>query len=192
MDLKTLCIAGISLGALALLFGMVWQPLCNNKIMISAVGNGINIYKSITHNKSFDNRIFPPPQTTGDNIFKTSTDYLRCFVTSGYINVEFGFFSSPGFMPPHDLAPEQFTSDYNIWCLVADIKPDDGNNTPVLFTKNLVLESLDEMPRLTNSLPFGRHGVVVIQKDATGRILKEDEIENYFSALGLNNKVLRP
>lgn len=182
----------IALGLVMGLLAFIGKQQIDDRKMISTMANGLNIYRSIAMNESTDNRTFPLPQSTDGTSFKTSTDYLRCFVTSGYMNVEFRFFSAPGFMPPHNLAPEQFTSEYNVWCVVADISPSSADTAPVLFTKNLMLTSLDERPRLTDVSPFGKQGVIVIQKDATGRILKEDEIEGYFSALGMNNKVLRP
>ena len=182
----------IALGLVVALLAFMGKQRLYDRKLISTMANGINIYKSIALNESSDNITLPLPQSTGDTIFRSSTDYLRCVVTSGYMAVEFGFFSAPGFMPPHDLAPEQFSSDYNVWCVVADISPSSADTAPVLFTKNLMLTALNERPRLTDAPPFGKHGVIVIQKDATGRILKEDEIEGYFSSLGMNNKVLRP
>ena len=182
----------IALGLVVTLLALMGKQRLNDRKMISTMANGINIYKSLALNQSIDNRTLPLPKSTGDTIFKSSTDYLRCVVTSGYMAVEFGFFSAPGFMPPHDLAPEQFSSDYNIWCVVADISSSSADTAPVLFTKNLLLTALDERPRLTDTPPFGKRGVIVIQKNATGRILKEDKIEGYFSSLGMNNKVLRP
>lgn len=174
------------------LLALIGKQRLDDRIMISTMANGLNIYRSIALNESTDNRTLPLPQSTGDIIFKSSTDYLRCVVTSGYMTVEFSFFSAPGFTPPHDLAPEHFTSEYNAWCVVADISPSSADTAPVLFTKNLMLNSLDERPHLSDTPPFGKRGVIVIQKDATGRILKEDDIEGYFSTLGMNNKVLRP
>ena len=182
----------IALGLVVGVLAITWKQLLNDRIMISTMANGLNIYRSIALNESSDNKTLPLPQSTGDTIFRSSTDYLRCVVTSGYMAVEFGFFSAPGFMPPHDLVPGQFSSDYNVWCVVADISPSSADTAPVLFTKNLMLTTLDARPRLNDAPPFGKRGVIVIQKDATGRILKEDEIEGYFSSLGMNNKVLRP
>ena len=182
----------IALALVVALLAFIGKQRLNDRKMISTMASGINIYKALFSNEAIDTRTFPLPQSSGDATFKTSTDFLRCFVTSGYMTVEFRYFSDPDFMPPHNLAPEQFKSDYNVWCVVADISPSSADTAPVLFTKNLMLTSLNERPRLTDAPPFGKRGVIVIQKDATGRILKEDEIEGYFSSLGMNNKVLRP
>ncbi|MGD9781756.1 MAG: hypothetical protein AB7V14_06330 [Kiritimatiellia bacterium] len=179
---------GIAAGGLAL-----WgKQRLDDRKMISTMANGINIYTSISSNESSDHRTFALPQTTSGTTFATSTDYLRGLVASGYMNVEFGFFSAPGIMPPDGIAPEQFIGDFNAWCVVADITPGSADAAPVLFTRNLMLAALDERPRLSDAPPFGKRGAIVIQKDAKGRILKEDEIEGYFSALGMNNQVLRP
>jgi len=182
----------IALGLAVGVLGIILKQRLNDRIMISTMANGINIYRSIAMNETSDNNTLPLPQSTGDTIFSSSTDYLRCVVTSGYMAVEFRFFSAPGFMPPHDLAPEQFSSDYNLWCVVADISPSSADTAPVLFTKNLMLNSLAERPILSDTPPFGKRGVIVIQKNAKGRILKEAEIDGYFTKLGMNNKVLRP
>lgn len=179
---------GVAAGGVA-----VWgKQRLDGRKMISTMANGINIYKSISANESSGQRTFALPQTTGGAAFKTSTDYLRCLATSGCMNVEFGFFSAPGIMPPHSLAPEQFTGDFNAWCVVADLAPGSADDAPVLFTRNLMLAALDGRPRLSAAPPFGKRGAIVIQKNAQGRILKEDEIEGYFSSLGMDNPVLRP
>ena len=191
--MKLLRFIAISIGVLALLLlAVIWNMRLDERKMISAMASGINIYKSIAINESIDNRTFPLPQSSGNATFKTSTDYLRCIVTSGYMTVDFRFFSDPDFMPPHNLASELFTDDYNVWCVVADITSSSADNAPVLFTKNLMLNSLNEQPVLTDTPPFGKQGVIVIQKNAKCRILKEAEIDGYFTELGMNNKVLRP
>ena len=182
----------IAIGVAVVLFVFMGKQHLNDRKMISTMTNGINIYKSLFANESIDTRTFPLPKSSGDAVFKTSTDFLRSFVTSGYMNVEFEFFSASGSKRPPDNAPESFTSDYNAWCVVADITSDTSDNAPVLFTKNLILNSLDERPILADTPPFGKQGVIIIQKNAKGRILKEDEIEDYLSALGMKNKVLRP
>ena len=182
----------IALGLVVALLAFMGKQRLNDRKMISTMASGINIYKALFANESIDTRTFPLPQSSGDATFITSTDFLRCFVTSGYMTVEFRYFSDPDFMPPHNLAPELFTGDYNIWCVVADITPSSADNAPVLFTKNLMLNSLNEQPVLADTPPFGKQGVIVIQKNAKGRILKEADIDCYFTELGMNNKVLRP
>ena len=183
---------GLALGLVVALLVFMGGQRLNDRKMISTMANGINIYKSLFANESIDTRTFPLPKSSGDDLFKTSTDFLRSYVTSGYMNVEFAFFSASGSKKPPDNDPKSFTSDYNAWCVVTDINSDTSDNAPVLFTKNLIINSLDEPPVLTDASPFGKRGVIIIQKNAKGRILKEDEIEGYFSALGMNNKVLRP
>ena len=190
--MKQLSYIVIALGFVVVLLVLMGQQRFNERKMISTMANGINIYKSICLNESIDNRTFQLPKSTGDESFKTSTDFLRCFVTSGYMNVTFEFFSAAGSKRPPNNAPENFTSEYNAWCIVADITSDTSDNAPVLFTKNLMLNSLDEQPVLTDSPPFGKQGVIIIQKNAKARILKGADIESYFTGLVMTNKVLRP
>ncbi len=126
---------------------------------------------------------------------ETSTDAFRRYVDLEILNVYYSFFSAPGIKKAHTVDGALFTSEHNAWCIVTDMLFAYPDDTPVLFTRNLLLHSLDGTPELTDSPPFGKQGVLVVMKTGQGRILREEEIEPFFRKfreMGMTSRVLRP
>jgi hypothetical protein len=100
----------------------------------------------------------------------TSTDYFRYLVTNEILNVTYDFFAPKGVVPYKGNDPDEFEDENNGWCVVLDLKDSSPDGTPFLFTRNLIIEELDEeKDDLRSKLdgdrtPFGDKGLVVVYK----------------------------
>ena len=187
-----MCVAVIIVVGIAVVILMVGRRL-NQGRMSAVMSNGRNIVVALLMRESVDNTVFSPfPSSSGSVAFASSTDYFRAVVTAGVMNVEFAFFAAPGIVPSHATNAMDFTDSNNAWCVVADINNATPDACPYIFTRNLLIDSLDANPQLVDAPPFGTLGVVVIQKNGEGLILRKSEIGPYLAGLGLTNKVLRP
>ena len=128
--------------------------------------------------------------------FSTSTAYFTNLVGRGVLNVPYSFFAAPGFKPCKGTNPAQFKAENNAWCVVADLKDTDPDNTPFLFTRNLRIASLAEFrgsDQVDDVPPFGRKGVAVIFKGGSAIVLRPEALASNFPAMGTaTNRVLRP
>lgn len=192
MSRKWIHVAVIIVVGIAVVILMVSHRL-NQGRMRAVMSNGRNIVVGLLMRESIDNTVFNPfPSSSGSAAFASSTDYFRAVVTAGVMNVEFSFFSAPGIVPSQSANAMDFTDSNNAWCIVADMNNATPEVCPYIFTKNLLIDSLDAKPQLVDAPPFGTLGLVVIQKNGEGLILKKSEIGPYLAGLGLTNKVLRP
>ncbi len=66
--------------------------------------------------------------------------------------------------------------------------------TPVLFTRNLEIDSLSTSAEsaLTENPPLGESGVVVINKGGGACFYKRRDLGDSFNPAGAKNRVLRP
>jgi prepilin-type N-terminal cleavage/methylation domain-containing protein len=184
----------------AVLTPAVTDALTKGK-MTGTLSNGRSIYQALFA-KDLDDPIFqtgaPYPKSTGGSghpYYTDSTEYWKWVVTSGVMRVDFSFFSAPGVPPVKSTNVVDFKEGNNAWCISADINDATADAAPVLFTRNLDIQRLDEQnldTRLTDASPFGKKGLPVITKGGSSFILKLDILTNNFNSIGATNKVLRP
>ena len=127
--------------------------------------------------------------------FPTSTAFFTNLVASGELKVDFSFFAADGLQACKSTNAAQFKAGNNAWCVVADLKDSDPDQTPFLFTRNLSINSLAEFrgaAQLGDEPPFGRAGVVVVFKSGSVMKFKPDQLASNFNCCGATNRVLRP
>lgn len=175
----------------ALLFPAV-QAALNKGRMAKALNNGRNLYQSLLAAEIDGARVFP--KSTGAQTFANSTDYWIWAVSNQYVDVPFDFFSAYGLAAARGLDASQFTADHNAWCITLDITDSTRTATPVLFTRNLEINNLNDSLNgaLTENPPFGKLGVIVVNKGGGANIYKEGDLEDAFNPADEDNPVLRP
>jgi prepilin-type N-terminal cleavage/methylation domain-containing protein len=175
----------------ALLFPAI-QAALNRARMARALNNGKNLYQTLLAAEIDGDRVFP--RSAGLQTFATSTDYWIWAVSNQYVDVPFDFFSAYGLEVAQGMDPSQFTADHNAWCITLDITDSTRTATPVLFTRNLEVDNLNDPLNgaLTENPPFGKLGVIVVNKGGGAKIYKEGDLADAFNPANADNAVLRP
>ena len=130
--------------------------------------------------------------------FATSTAVLTYLVECGALRTDYSFFSAPGLTPYRGTNAAFFRGENNAWCVVADIRDNNSNRMPYLFTRNLKISSLAELKgrvaeQLSDEPPFGHRGATVIFTDSKAQFLAFDMLwSNVLSGQTFTNQVLRP
>ena len=180
---------------IAILVGLLFPAIrsaLRRARMTETLNNGRNLYLSI-----FSDAIDEPdilPRSSGANSFANSTDYWKSLVSNGTVDVTFDFFSADGLPKYPGQDPAQFSADQNAWCIAADVSEATRNMTPVLFTRNIEVEKLDDSldDEPSENAPFGTHGVATVYRDGSAKMLKRRQLAVSFNPSGANNAVLRP
>jgi prepilin-type N-terminal cleavage/methylation domain-containing protein len=185
----------------AVLTPAVTDALTRGK-MTGTMNNGRSIYLSLfsrdTEDPVFQTGSPFPTYKDGNTVpmyFQNSTDYFKWVVTSGVMTVDFSFFSAPDIPPYKSRDPQNFDQKNNAWCITADVAAGTPDGVPLLFTRNLVIDKLNEVAvdKLSDQQnPFRKKGVVVVTKGGSSMVLKETYLTNNFNAVGASNDVLRP
>lgn len=130
----------------------------------------------------------------GGHAVGTSTEYFRWLVASNIVNVGFSFFAAPGVPPYLGSDPVCFLPENNAWCVTADLASSSDGSIPLMFTRNLGIESLTnaDASKLRDGPPFGKRGVVVLYKNGNASFLRAEELGEAFNPSGATNVVLRP
>lgn len=134
----------------------------------------------------------------GSRRFATSTDFFNSLLAANGAKVDLNVFELPGARPSPDATTARLAADRNAWCAVADLSDDTPERTPVLFTRNLRAATLSDLrgtigDQLTDDRPFGRHGLVLIQKDGHCLWLTPDtQWEQVLPNTVPTNRILRP
>jgi prepilin-type N-terminal cleavage/methylation domain-containing protein len=182
----------------AVLTPTVTDALTRGK-MTGTLANGRSIFQALFA-KDIEDPIFQsgspyPKSVAWDN----STEFWINVVTGSIMKVDFSFFSAPGVTPAKGTDPVNFTEENNAWCIVADISDTAADQTPLLFTRNLDIDTLvDAYPsaspetKLTDVNPFGRKGLPTILKGGSSLIFKPDTINENFNSVTSSLPVLRP
>lgn len=175
----------------ALLFPAI-QAALNRARMAKALNNGRNLYQSLLAAEIDGDQVFP--KAGGTQTFANSTDYWIWAVSNMYVDVPFDFFSAYGLNVARGMDPSRFTSDHNAWCITLDVTDATRTATPVLFTRSLEIDNLSDSLNgaLTENPPFGKLGVIVVNKGGGATIMKESVLADSFNPAGANNAVLRP
>jgi hypothetical protein len=132
------------------------------------------------------------PQST---LYSSSTSVFTNLVGSETIKTDYSFFAAPGLKAYKGTNAGLFTAENNAWCVVADVKDSDPDQMPVLFTRNLKIDSLAEFKgtgQLSDDPPFGRKCVLVIFNGGEAMVLKPDVLASNFNIGHATNRVLRP
>jgi prepilin-type N-terminal cleavage/methylation domain-containing protein len=136
----------------------------------------------------------PWPTSSGQGSYANSTDYWRWMVSNQVVDVTFAFFSAHGLPSYRGLDPAEFKPEQNAWCIAADLSNNSRSMTPVLFTRNLEIATLDAplATALTENPPYGLRGVIVVRKDNSASILENEDLAPAFNPAVATNVVLRP
>ena len=127
--------------------------------------------------------------------YSSSTSVFTNLVGSGILKTDYSYFAAPGLKVYKGTNAALFTAENNAWCVVADVKDSDSDQMPLLFTRNLKLDSLAEfngVEQLSDDPPFGRKCVLVIFKGGAAMVLKPDALASTFNTCHATNRVLRP
>ncbi|MBN1674662.1 MAG: type II secretion system protein [Kiritimatiellae bacterium] len=180
---------------IAILAGIMYpviQDVIAKGRMTETLKQGQSLYQSLLAAQVEKGSILP--RSSGSHTFATSTDYFIWAVTNQVVDVTFDFFSAHGLPACAGLDPATFTAEHNAWCIVADVNDGTRNMTPVLFTRNLAINSLGDPldGALTADSPFGKRGVIVILQGGSGKMIPADKLELMFNPAKATNPVLRP
>ena len=184
--------------------------------MTQVMSNGKNIYTALFA-KEMEEAVFMrmapypvegTPTVPTNMIFATSTDFFKWVVTSAVMNVSFSFFAAPGVPPTPGTNSTAFTQDNNAWCLVSGIRESTSDGTPMLFTRNLNIEKIDEVKDGANmatlmpvkskysaaedNTPFLDKGMVAVYKGGAAMSLRAKDVIENFNKMGAVNDVIRP
>jgi len=196
----------------AILIPAVADALLRGRLT-QTMSNGKNIYTSLFAQEMLDAvlmRAAPYPTYGGttivsNRIFATTTDYFKWVVTGGVMNVEFSYFAAPGVVPAATTNASEFGADNNAWCMASAITTATTDGTPLLFTKNLLIDNLDdslvdidtEMPETLPSsgeanVPYGNKAMVVVYKGGAALALRKNDVEDNFNKIDAGNLVIKP
>ena len=128
--------------------------------------------------------------------FNSSTDVFRHLVAAGLFGGGFEYFGADENARKVDMRdPEEFTDQFNVWCLVRDFNGDVSSETPIMFTKNIILEG--EM--LDGRISFSKAEVqgvgpycVIIRFSGVIDVLHQTELDSRFNIARTKLKVLYP
>jgi prepilin-type N-terminal cleavage/methylation domain-containing protein len=184
----------------AVLTPTVTDALTRGK-MTGTLANGRSIHQALFA-KDIDDPVFQtgspyPKSGSGPGAYANSTLFWRNVVTAGIMRVDFSFFSAPGITPLKGTNASAFVEANNAWNITADINDSSIDTTPLIFTRNLVLNNLivpdyAAVSVFTDNPPFGRKGLPTVLKGGSGVIFKPDNIQGSFYSGTSNNDVLRP
>jgi prepilin-type N-terminal cleavage/methylation domain-containing protein len=180
------------IGILASILVPAVQKVLVKASMTHAMVNGKSLHQALYSAHLDGEEVYPG--SSGAFAFPNSTDYLRWVVSNGVLNVAFDFFSTRGLPAASGADPTGFRSEHNAWCVVADIESRTRDAVPLLFTRNLNLDRLDQpLPQaLTAEPPFGENGVVVVYKGGHAAVVKKSGLAGMFPGTAPTNRVLRP
>lgn len=178
----------------SLLTPVVQEALTKGK-MTQTLSNGVQIYKVLYSRHMEGVPVFPA--SSGTHSFPNSTKFWEYCILERIIDADFSFFAASGLKAYAGLDQFKFREENNAWCIAADITEGTRNVTPLLFTRNLRIQTLDDPvdhPRAVeeNGIPFGTRGVVVVNKGGSGSIQRIPLDPETFNPANDNNLVLRP
>ena len=175
---------------LALILVPVLAGSMDKAKMTRSLAQGKGIYQCLFGEQTVDNMKNPYPSSLD---YKNSTDFFRWTVTNQTIDVTYEYFAAGKIAPYTGNRAEEFKEENNAWCIVADLGLGSRNNTPLLFTRNLTIETLADIPYasyMTNTVYEDR--VLMINLGGSGALLKREQLDDQFNPWEGKNEVLRP
>jgi prepilin-type N-terminal cleavage/methylation domain-containing protein len=134
--------------------------------------------------------------------FATSTDFFKTCIASNWLGKEFSFklMGATGVPKLVSKDPSRFTALNNAWCVVLDLEEDAMDETPFLFTRNLVSDggtTLKDINALRGGMaPFGdAMGVIITRGGAVVRVRGADAtkgLQPILNPFAATNAFLRP
>jgi hypothetical protein len=128
------------------------------------------------------------PQSDAPNAPSSSTKFLADLVGGGFLDVDYSYFAGPGMTPAKDRAEfEANPGRHNIWCIMLDVDDTTPGNTPVIYTRNLDIDSLSFM----EDEPLGSKGFAFATKNGEASVVLEAEMNDsaIFSAIFKTNSL---
>jgi len=136
--------------------------------------------------------------------------YFTNLVGSGAMRVDYSFFSASGIPVCKSTNGVAFMTgvkqkgDCNAWNMAADLGDQDPDQTPLLWTKNLVIAAnlkaaqpnnnlvalLKTLDAKNNTTPYGTKGVITIYKGGAAVKFKPDVLTSNFNMVGATNTIL--
>ena len=187
--------------------------------LTQVMSNGKNLYTALFA-KEMEEAVFmrtapyPIEGTTAvsNMIFATSTEFFQWVVTGGVMNVEFSFFAAPGVPSCSGTNAASFVAGNNAWCITSAVGEGTPDGTPLFFTRNLVIETLDEISstmtaaELATKLkasgsgpsgnpentPFADKAMVITFKGGSTMAPRAKDVPPTFNRLNQDNDVIRP
>ena len=142
--------------------------------------------------------VWPKSDDYGD-----STTFFQDCIVNGWLGdtYTFSYMGAPGLDIALTQDPAEFSADNNAWCVVLDAGSSTLEETPFMFTRNLVgsgggttLDAIDGFD--PKAEPFGKQVAVVITFGGAVRMIEEDDpgadIQKLFNPLGADNAFARP
>jgi prepilin-type N-terminal cleavage/methylation domain-containing protein len=196
----------------AVLVPAVSDALLNGK-MTGTLNNGKQIFTS-AFARTLDGAVVASAGTSWPD---TSTyngpgcgAYFTNLVSSGSMKVDYSFFSASGIQVCKSTNAATFMKgvlkggDCNAWNMSADLGDQDPDQTPLLWSKNLVISgnlksaqpSINLIPLLLprdaqgNATPFGNKGVITVYKGGSAIKYKPDVLTSNFNMVGATNTIL--
>lgn len=128
--------------------------------------------------------------------YLSSTEYFRWMVTNELIDASFEIFGGAGVPAYRGLDPDLFLPEHNAWAITANIKQTARNSTPVMMTRNGILENglLSDIPMVDPEVqPFGDKTLIVVRYGGSVEPIRRVELtQDSFNAVAADNPVLYP
>jgi prepilin-type N-terminal cleavage/methylation domain-containing protein len=161
--------------------------------LTTVLNNGHNChlaFATLATDNSNDN-VYPKSSN-----FATSTDVWKWLISSNNsYDATYAACAAYGVPACNGTNAACFSASNNAWCFVADIGDQTPAGTPIMFTRNMnitTLNSADFAAAMTEDSPFGLSGVVVVRLNGQAEFIKKADINSLFNPTGATNKVLRP
>jgi prepilin-type N-terminal cleavage/methylation domain-containing protein len=155
---------------------------------------------------------YPTSGATGTLAFADSTAFFTWCITNNVMPVDFTFFAAPGVPPMQGTNAQAFLTSAganNAYCVTAGLKESSAANMPFIFTRNLVINTLNAAPTLATGadatrtvlnddrVPFGAKAFVFVNKGGaaysmTGDLVEKKNFTNLFVTANNANTILRP
>lgn len=188
--IELLVVIAIILVLSSIIISAVQNALVKARIT-SAINLARNCYLALMTQATEGTSVFPASPA-----FATSTDYWRWLISSNrYYDVTYAACAAYGVAAYDGTNSASFSTNNNAWCFVANINDQTPSSTPVMFSRNLNITSLntpDFAAALTTDQPFGQTGVVVVRLNGQAEFVKKADINVKFNPTGAVNPVIRP
>ena len=145
--------------------------------LVQTTSNGKNIYTSAFANQ-MDNAVISS-SSSGWPSNVTTEAYFENLVTSEVMNVSYDFFAAKGIEPIKSKDADAFGAANHAWRVVLGLTDGSPEGTTFLGTKNYeggLSGSAATVVQLSVNNPFGKAGMVVVQKGGAAFALKGNQL----------------
>ena len=158
---------------------------------LNAIARAAEVYHEIQTTSAGSSSLMPHSRQPIQ--FSNSTEYFRALIGRGDTSIRAECFVPMGLIWWYSTVAI-LERDNNLWCIVLDVDATTQEKTPVMFTKNLAIESLDKASadQVDQTPLLGSRCVLVIRKDGTSDRIEPSDIAKRLNSDGATNRVLRP